>query len=45
MNGWDLITWIAAVLLAGSAVTIFVFFMRDAREIFKREEPDRKDGD
>jgi hypothetical protein len=37
MNPWDLFTWIAAVVLAGGAVVIFIFFLRDAGEIFARE--------
>ena len=45
MNGWDLLTWVAAGLLAGSAVTIFAFFARDARKIFQRVESDRSDGE
>ena len=45
MNGWDLFTWIAAALLAASAITIFAFFVRDAREIFQGERTDRSDED
>ncbi|MCH7868920.1 MAG: hypothetical protein IH881_14580 [Myxococcales bacterium] len=41
MNPWDLLTWVAAVLLAASALTIFVFFAKDAREIFRGESTDR----
>lgn len=41
MNPWDLLTWVAAALLAGSALTIFAFFARDAREIFRGEQTDR----
>ena len=37
MNAWDLVTWIAAVALAVSAVVIFGFFLRDARSIVSRE--------
>ena len=37
MNGWDVFTWIASVVLAGSAVLIFGFFARDAGSILKRE--------
>ena len=40
MNGWDLFTWICALVLAGSALIIFVYFLRDARTILKRDEPD-----
>lgn len=42
MNPWDLLTWICAVLLAGSACVIFAFFAKDAREIFQGK---RTDGD
>jgi hypothetical protein len=45
MNGWDLFTWAAAVLLAGSAVTIFAFFLKDARKIFQGKRPDRSDDE
>ncbi len=34
MNPWDLVTWIACVILAGSAVLIFGFFLKDARDLF-----------
>ena len=37
MNAWDLVTWIASVTLAVSAVVIFAFFLRDARSIVSRE--------
>ena len=37
MNPWDFVTWVSAVLLAGSAVVIFGFFLRDARSILDRE--------
>jgi hypothetical protein len=37
MNPWDLATWLSAIALAGSAVVIFVFFLRDARSILNRE--------
>lgn len=37
MNAWDLLTWISSVALAGSAVVIFGFFVRDARSILDRE--------
>ncbi len=40
MNGWDLFTWICALVLAGSAVIIFAYFLRDARTILKRDKPD-----
>lgn len=43
MNLWDLITWLSAVALAASAVIIFVFFLRDAGEVFAREQSSRDD--
>jgi hypothetical protein len=30
MNGWDLFTWFNSALLAGAAVVIFLFFLKDA---------------
>ncbi len=45
MNGWDLFTWIAAALLAASAVTIFAFFAKDARKLFREDLTDRSDDD
>jgi len=38
MNPWDLVTWFSAAVLAVSAVVIFIFFLRDAGEIFAREQ-------
>jgi hypothetical protein len=38
MNGWDLLTWLMSALLAGSAVVIFLLFLRDARGILKHVE-------
>ena len=44
MNGWDLLTWLMAVLLAASAVVIFVLFLKDARSILERvEHPEEQD--
>ena len=40
MNGWDLFTWICALVLAGSGLIIFGYFLRDARSILKREKSD-----
>ena len=37
MNAWDIVTWIAAIALAVSAVVIFGFFLRDARGILDRD--------
>ncbi|MDG2335011.1 MAG: hypothetical protein P8Q97_12355 [Myxococcota bacterium] len=40
MNGWDIFTYFCCVVLAGSALGIFVFFLRDAKGIImgSREE-------
>ena len=45
MNPWDLFTWIAAAVLAGSAIIIFAFFARDARKIFQGERTDRDEDE
>jgi len=45
MNPWDIVTWLAAVALATSAVVIFGFFLRDARSIFDREMHDRNEDE
>ena len=37
MNAWDLVTWLSSVVLAGCAVVIFAFFLRDARGILDQE--------
>jgi hypothetical protein len=37
MNAWDIVTWLAAVVLGACAVLIFGFFLRDARSILVRE--------
>jgi hypothetical protein len=37
VNAWDIVTWIAAIALAVSAVVIFGFFLRDARGILERD--------
>ena len=43
MNGWDFLTYFSAILLAGSAIWIFVLFLRDAKGIIQgsrdAEEP------
>jgi hypothetical protein len=33
MNGWDLFTWLNCVILAGAAIGIFGFFLKDAKGI------------
>jgi hypothetical protein len=43
VNGWDLLTWIAAAVLAVSAVTIFALFVKDARKIYRQKESGRGD--
>jgi len=37
MNPWDLLTWISSVALTVSAILIFIFFLRDAREYIEKE--------
>ena len=37
MNGWDLFTWICSGVLMVSSVLIFIYFLRDAREILQGE--------
>jgi hypothetical protein len=44
MNPWDLATWLSAFALAGSAATIFWFFLKDARSIFDREMHDQDEA-
>lgn len=43
MNGWDAFTWFCAVALAGSAVVIFAYFLRDLGGILRRETSDEDD--
>ncbi len=41
MNGWDLFTYLSSMGLGISAVVIFAYFLRDARELLnpsKREK-------
>ncbi len=40
MNGWDLFTWISAIVLAVSGVLIFGFFVRDARHVMQERGDD-----
>jgi len=40
MNGWDVLTWLSAAALAGSAIAIFVLFLRDAGKILHRQHDD-----
>ncbi len=35
MNGWDIFTYVSCALLAGSALVIFAFFLRDAGDIIR----------
>jgi hypothetical protein len=34
MNGWDLLTWVMAAILAGGSLLVFIFFLRDVRAIW-----------
>ena len=43
MNGWDLFTWINAGVLIVSSVAIFVFFLRDVRELLQGERMDNNE--
>jgi hypothetical protein len=40
MNGWDFFTWLNCVFLAVAAITIFGFFLKDARGILTGERSD-----
>ncbi|HEX9813876.1 MAG TPA: hypothetical protein VGB31_02890 [Myxococcota bacterium] len=40
MNGWDLFTWFNCVVLAGDAIIIFGFFLRDAKGILAGQQSD-----
>jgi hypothetical protein len=41
VNGWDVFTWISSAALAGSAIVIFGYFLRDAGKILNQEDDDR----
>ena len=41
MNGWDLFTWISSAALAGSAIVIFLYILRDAGSILRGTVNDR----
>ena len=44
MNGWDLFTWFNSAVLAGTAVVIFGFFLKDARSILTGGRSAVEDG-
>lgn len=44
MNGWDLFTWFNCAVLAGTAVVIFGFFLKDARSILTGDRGAIDDG-
>jgi hypothetical protein len=44
MNGWDLFTWFNCAVLAGTAVVIFGYFLKDARSILTGQRSDVDDG-
>ena len=44
MNGWDLFTWFNSAVLAGTAVVIFGFFLKDARSILTGDRSAVDDG-
>ncbi len=43
MNGWDLFTWTAIVVLVAGSVAVFAWFLGAARHLFRNDtdEPDR----
>ncbi len=43
MNGWDLFTWFNCAVLAGTAIVIFGFFLKDARGILAGDRSDLDD--
>jgi len=43
MNGWDLFTWFNCAVLAGTAIVIFGFFLKDARSILTGDRSDLDD--
>ena len=44
MNGWDLFTWFNCVVLTTAAITIFGFFLKDAKGILTGERSDAESG-
>jgi len=44
MNGWDLFTWFNCAVLAGTAIVIFGFFLKEARGILAGNRIDVDDG-
>ncbi|MFS8637104.1 MAG: hypothetical protein FWJ74_03415 [Gemmatimonadota bacterium] len=42
MNGWDIVTWSAIVVLVAGSVAVFVWFLGAARELLRdgRDEQD-----
>ena len=41
MNGWDLFTHMSSVALGLSAVVIFAYFLRDARELLDPSQQEK----
>jgi hypothetical protein len=40
VNGWDLFTWFSCAALAGSALVIFGFFLRDVGDVLRGQRRD-----
>jgi hypothetical protein len=36
MNGWDVLTWVMALVLGLGAIIVFGFFLRDAGRIWRQ---------
>lgn len=44
MNGWDLFTWVMAIVLGIGSLTVFGFFLRDVGKVWRGQGGD-DDGD
>jgi hypothetical protein len=44
LSGWDLFTWFNCVVLTVAAITVFGFFLKDAKGILTGERTDAESG-
>ena len=42
MSGWEMFTWITVLLLGLGSIAVFIFFVKDIRQILKKFQREKQ---
>ena len=42
MSGWEVFTWITVIILGLGSIAVFIFFVKDIRQILKKFQREKQ---